>query len=132
MVKAGNEPGGNMSRYVRHGSLGKTTDCRCYWTGCSKTEPTNIEWRQPAGWVRVGKPWRERLIAEGLMTKRGRLFARNTACNVYGFLQRSIAHGRPTRRKAYSHPVAATEPIAGAGGESWAGHAKTKIVICFT
>ena len=47
MVKAGNEPGGNMSRYVRHGSLEKTTDCRCYWTGCSKTEPTNIEWRQP-------------------------------------------------------------------------------------
>lgn len=71
MVKAGNEPGGNMSRYVRHGSLGKTTDCRCYWTGCSKTEPTNIEWRQPAGWVCVGKRWRERLIAEGLMTKRG-------------------------------------------------------------
>jgi len=71
MVKAGNESGGNMSRYVRHGSLGKTTDCRCYWTGCSKTEPTNIEWRQPLGWVRVGKPWRERLIAEGLMTKRG-------------------------------------------------------------
>ncbi len=47
MVTAGNEPGGNMSRYLRHGSLGKTTDWRCYWTGCSKTEPTNIEWRQP-------------------------------------------------------------------------------------